>query len=349
MKDMVRVALWGFGAMGSGIARVLLKKKGVEITGVCIRNAAREGMSMFELLGEARGGRKDVLLSTDITKVVYPGAADICVVATDSFTRDVFPKIQYVCEQGVNAVSIAEEMSFPAAQEPELAAEMDRIAKANGVTILGTGINPGLMMDLLAVCLSGCMTEVEKVICRRVNSLSPFGPLVMQEQGIGLDAETFEAGVRDGTLAGHVGFAESVAMIDKALGLGVNEFRQQMRPIITGVDRKSPYGFAAAGDVAGVDMTGQGLRDGELVIDMYHPQQIEPELEGTHTGDYIVLEGSPAVHMAIQPEVDGGIGTIAMCVNMIPHVINARPGLKTMLDMPVPHAIMGDFRDYIED
>ena len=79
-----------------------------------------------------------------------------------------------------------------------------------------------------------------------------------------------------------------------------------------------------------------------------HPQQIEPEMEGTHTGDYIVLKGSPAVNMAINPEVDGGIGTIAMIVNMIPHVINARPGLRTMLDLPVPRAIMGDFRDYIE-
>ena len=100
--------------------------------------------------------------------------------------------------------------------------------------------------------------------------------------------------------------------------------------------------------LAGVNMTGQGYVDGAAKIDMIHPQQIEPELEGTHTGDYIVLKGSPAVSMAINPEVDGGVGTVAMIVNMIPHVINARPGLRTMLDLPVPRAIMGDFRDYIE-
>ena len=152
----------------------------------------------------------------------------------------------------------------------------------------------------------------------------------------------------DGTLAGHVGFAESVGMIAEALGWKVDKFEQQMKPIVTNVDRKSPYGFAKAGDVAGVNMTGQGYVDGAAKIDMIHPQQIEPELEGTHTGDYIVLKGSPAVSMAINPEVDGGVGTIAMIVNMIPHVINARPGLRTMLDLPVPRAIMGDFRDYIE-
>lgn len=52
--------------------------------------------------------------------------------------------------------------------------------------------------------------------------------------------------------------------------------------------------------------------------------------------------------MSINPEVEGGLGTIAMCVNMIPLVINADAGLKTMIDLPVPRAILGDFRDYIK-
>ena len=335
--DNIRVAVWGFGAMGSGIAKVLLEKKGVEITGVCDIHPARVGKSIFELLGVERGERRDVVVCDDINKVAARGAADICVIATDSFTKKVFPKIKLVVENGINVICTAEEMSYPKANQPELAEEMDKLAKANGVSILGTGINPGLMMDLLAVCLSGCMTDVQSVQCRRVNSLSPFGPAVMEEQG-----------VEDGSLAGHVGFAESVGMIAEALGWKVDKFEQQMKPIVTTVDRKSPYGFAKAGDVAGVNMTGQGYVNGELKIDMIHPQQIEPEMEGTHTGDYIVLKGTPNVSMAINPEVDGGIGTIAMMVNMIPHVINARPGLKTMLDLPVPRAIMGDMRDMIE-
>ncbi len=82
---------------------------------------------------------------------------------------------------------------------------------------------------------------------------------------------------------------------------------------------------------------------------MEHPQQIEPEQVGVNTGDYIVIEGNPPINMANKPEMEGGVGTIAMCVNMIPQVINATPGLKTMLDLPVPRAIMGDFRDRIED
>lgn len=346
--ENIRIALWGFGAMGSGIAKCLLTKKGVTITGVTVRNPVREGKSMFELLGVERGEHPEVLLNTDITKIIYPGSCDICVIATDSFTKDVFPKIKFVVEQNINVISIAEEMSYPAAQSPELAAEMDRLAKEHGVSILGTGINPGLMMDMLALCLSGCMTDVESVMCNRVNSLSPFGPLVMKEQGIGVTTAEFEEGMKTGHLSGHVGFAESVGLISEGLGWKVDRFEQQMAPIVTKVDRKSPYGFAKAGDVAGVSMTAQAYVNGEMKIDLRHPQQIEPQLGGTETGDYIVLKGVPEVNMQIKPEVDGGLGTIAMCVNMIPHVINARPGLKTMVDLPVPRAIMGDMRDMIE-
>ena len=76
--DNIRVAVWGFGAMGGGIAKVLLEKKGVEITGVCDIHPARVGKSIFELLGVERGERRDVLVCDDINKVAARGAAGIC-------------------------------------------------------------------------------------------------------------------------------------------------------------------------------------------------------------------------------------------------------------------------------
>ncbi len=346
--ENVKVVIWGFGAMGSGMARMLLNKKGVEIVGVCDRNKARVGKDMYEVLGVERGDRKPVIINSNIEEVLTEGSCDVCLTATDSFTKAAFPRLKYCLEQKVNVISTAEEMAYPQAQEPELAAELDRIAKENGVTILGTGINPGLIMDLLVVCLTGCMTDVEHIQAKRVNSLSPFGHTVMEEQGVGMKVDEFNRRCEEGTMAGHVGFAESVQMIADAIGWKVDKFEQQMKPIVTTVDRKSPHGFAAAGDVAGVNMTGQGYVDGEPKIDMIHPQQIEPEMEGTFTGDYITIKGTPEVNMAIKPEVEGGLGTIAMCVNMIPQVINASKGLKTMLDLPVPRAIMGDMRDFIE-
>lgn len=347
-QETVRVAIWGFGAMGSGMAKMLLDKKGVEIVGVCDRNESRVGKDIHEILGVERKNHQPVIVNADIDAVLDGKKIDVCLCATDSFTEKAFPRLKHVLEKKINVISTAEEMAYPQAQNPNLAAELDQIAKENGVSILGTGINPGLIMDLLVVVLTGCMTDVTHVEAKRVNSLSPFGHAVMEEQGVGITVDAFNKGVEDGSLAGHVGFAESIRMIGDAIGWNVGDIKTQMAPIVTSVDRKSPHGFAAAGNVAGVSMTGQGYVDGEVKIDMIHPQQIEPEMEGTYTGDYITLKGTPEVNMSIKPEVEGGLGTIAMCVNMIPQIINADPGLKTMLDLPVPRAIMGDMRNFIK-
>jgi 4-hydroxy-tetrahydrodipicolinate reductase len=205
-----------------------------------------------------------------------------------------------------------------------------------------------MIMDLLVVMLTGCMTEVTEIEAKRINSLSPFGPAVMDEQGVGLTQLEFDKGLKNGSLSGHVGFEESIQMISDGIGFDVDEIKTQMSSIITSVNRKSLHGFAKSGEVAGVHMTGQGYKEGKPIIQMIHPQQIQPELAGVSTGDFITIKGKPEINMSIQPEVDGGLGTIAMCVNMIPQIINASPGLKTMLDLPVPRAIMGDMRRRIE-
>lgn len=340
----VRVVLWGLGAMGQGIARLLLSRKGVQIVGACDLNPNLAGKRLYEVFDvEKKQGQAKI--RTDIKKALENKPVDCCVIATDSFVKDVFPKIKQVVKKGVNVITIAEEMSWPWASQPEMAQEMDRLAKKHKVSILGTGINPGMMMDLLAVCLSGAMTQVDHVRCERVNSLSPFGETVMKEQGIGLSPETFDAQVKSGELAGHVGFAESANLISKALGLPYDSLNQQMLPILTGHDRKSPHGFAAAGQVAGVNMTAQANLGDRQQIELLHPQQIEPGSAGVETGDYIQLSGTPPIHMAVKPEVDGGLGTIAMACNMLPFVVAARPGLLTALDLPVPRCVMGDYRE----
>ncbi|MFZ1614353.1 MAG: 2,4-diaminopentanoate dehydrogenase [Holophaga sp.] len=349
-KKNVKVAIWGFGAMGSGMAEVLLRKKGVDVVGVCDIHPDRMGKSMFEVLGVPKGDRKDVVIKGDITKVIKKESADVVLLCTDSFTAKTFDKIKLIVELGINVVSTAEEMSYPKAQEPKLAAKIDKLAKANGVSVLGTGINPGLMMDLLAILMTGACTDVEYVKCERVNSLSPFGPAVMEEQGVGITLDEFNKQSASGHLAGHVGFNESVNMICDAIGWKLDKpVEQTMAPIVSKVHRKTKYAEVLPGNVAGCTMKGYGYVDNKLAVEMIHPQQIEPELEGTDTGDYVVIKGTPNVNLSNKPEIPGGIGTIAMCINMIPHVINARPGLHTMIDLPVPRAIMGDMRELICD
>jgi 4-hydroxy-tetrahydrodipicolinate reductase len=90
------------------------------------------------------------------------------------------------------------------------------------------------------------------------------------------------------------------------------------------------------------------MKEGKAVITLEHPQQIHPQSEGVETGDYIFIKGDPDLHLSIKPETPGGIGTIAVAVNMIPQVIASKPGLKTMMELPMPHSIENSFPEQVE-
>ncbi|MDD2682472.1 MAG: NADP-binding protein, partial [Bacilli bacterium] len=211
----IKVIIWGFGAMGRGIAETLLSKKGVEIVGICDVNPALKNKKLSEIINCSRNS--NVLIEEDIDNVLKH-EADIVMLCTDSFVKGAYPKILKILSKKMNCISTAEQMAYSWASEKELSEEIDKVAKKNGVTVLGTGINPGFIMDYLVVALTGTMTDVNHIEAKRVNSLSPFGPTVMVEQGVGISLEEYKNRVSNNELAGHVGFLESVNMIAAALG-----------------------------------------------------------------------------------------------------------------------------------
>ncbi|MCL2873789.1 MAG: 2,4-diaminopentanoate dehydrogenase [Defluviitaleaceae bacterium] len=343
----VKVAIWGFGAMGRGAAAMLLQKKGVEIVGI-VNRRSDVGREMHEVLGVKKGDHPEVIITNKVEDVIFEKSCDVVFSGTDSFTKDAFDKIKLVLENKINCVSIAEEMAWPQIQQPELAAQLDKIAKENGVTVLGTGINPGFIMDYLIVALSGVCENVTGITAKRVNDLSPFGAFVMQEQGVGISVEEFEKRKASNSMTGHVGFPESLGMIAEALGVKLDKYEQTQDPIISKTHREHPHAKVEPGTLAGIRQQAFGYVNGEKFISLDHPQQIHPHMENTNTGDYINIKGTPDINISTNPEIPGGIGTFAMAVNMMPHVINAEPGLATMLDLPVPRAILGDFRQFIK-
>lgn len=336
----IRVIQWGLGAMGSGMARLVLEKDGLELVGAVDMRP--------EFVGKDLGDVLDIGRTLGVQVQAEPGAmldrahADVVVLATTSWTAEQMPDLRRILTAGVNCVSIAEEMASPEAQHPELAAEIDALAKAHGVCVLGTGVNPGFVLDLLVVVLSGVCHRVDRIEASRVNDLSPYGPTVMRTQGVGTTPEQFAAGVADGSIVGHVGFPESIRMISDALGLGVTRVEESREPIISKVHRETPHVQVGPGMVAGCAHIATGFAGDKPVVKLVHPQQIHPHLEGQDTGDYIHIFGKPEIHMATGPEIAGGIATMGLAVNMIPHVVAATPGLKNMMDLPVPAALMGE-------
>lgn len=341
----VKVIIVGLGAMGAGMARMILNKKGIEIVGA-VNRRSHVGEDLSVALGTEE--KLGVTISNDFEKVVKETEADIVLLNIDSFVKSVFPYIKTIVENKKNVITIAEEMAYPKTIDENLTKEMDELAKANGVSILGTGVNPGFVLDTLVLTLSAATRSIKTIKAARINDLSPFGTTVMLTQGVGTTPEQFQKGIEEGTIVGHIGFLQSVPMVAETLGIEIDEIKETREPIISKVYRETPYVKVEPGMVAGCRHIAYGYKNGEVVITMEHPQQIHPHLEGVSTGDYIDIVGDPNLSLKITPETPGGIGTMTLAVNMIPQVIAASAGLKTMVDLPVPHGIENSFADQVK-
>jgi 4-hydroxy-tetrahydrodipicolinate reductase len=340
--EPIRVLVLGLGQMGSGIARLILNKQGLELVGGCGRRAEHAGMD----LGCAIGLERDLGLrvTTDLHAAINQSRPQVAIQATCSRLVDAAKEISVLVRHGIHVISIAEEMAYPACASPTLADELQELAVARGVSIVGTGINPGFVLDLLVIALTGVCARVDSITATRVNDLSPYGPTVLRSQGVGLTPEEFRTGLQEGTVVGHVGFRESIHMIAGAVDWQIDRVEENREPIVSQVYRETSFVKVQPGQVAGCLHTAIAYRDNKPAITLIHPQQIHPELEGIVTGDTIEIHGIPSLRMASSPEIPGGTATIALAVNMIPHVLNANPGLHTMADLPVPAAILGDAR-----
>lgn len=344
--DKVKVIMCGLGAMGSGMAKMILDKKGIEIVAAIDSNENKIGKDLGEVLGI--NSDLKVIVSGNFEETINKTNADIVILAIDSFVKNVYPYIKHIVLNKINCITIAEEMAYPYTADKALAEDMNKLAKENNVTILGTGVNPGFVLDTLIITLSAACRKVQSITASRVNDLSPFGTTVMKTQGVGTTVEDFEKGIKDGTIVGHIGFKQSIPMIAKALGIEIDEIIETREPIVSNTYRETPYVKVEPGMVAGCAHIGYGMRNGKPVITLEHPQQIHPESEGVDTGDYIFIKGDPDMHLSIKPETPGGIGTMAVAVNMIPQVIASSAGLKTMVDLPIPHAIENGFNDAVK-
>jgi hypothetical protein len=365
----IRVLVWGLGNMGSGVVRELSSRSGVVVVGGVCSRPEKDGKDVGDLVG--LGAPIGALATTDGRMALDLTKPDAVVVASGSTVVDVLPAIEHSLAAGAHVVSIAEEMAYPWRHDPGIAAQIDEIARAAGKTVLGTGVNPGFVLDTLIVALTGACLSVERVYARRVNDLGPYGKTVLHAQGVGLTPEEFERAAAAGEIVGHVGFPESISMIADALGWRLTEIRETREPIVTKVRREVAGTVVEAGMVAGCRQRAWGLvaepkaarggagpgagPDGEtgrapsrVVIELDHPQQIRPEAEGVETLDEIVISGSPPIALTVKPEIAGGIATVALACNMIPLVMDAAPGLVSMVDLPVPRGVAGDMRRWLD-
>jgi hypothetical protein len=331
--DKIKAISYGLGAVGGLIAEFLLEKEWIEIVGAVDVAKDKVGKDLGEVLGLER--RIGTRVSDSLEPILAKTRADIAIHATSSHLKDTYPQLADIVKHGVNVVSTCEELSYPYVSEPKLAKELDSLAKKSDVTVVGTGINPGFLMDTLVITLTGPCEKVERIeVIRQMDAGTRRLPF-QKKIGAGLTVEEFRRSIENRHITGHVGLEQSIGMIADALAWKLDKIVvEDVEPVVTDKNVESKYVKVNVGKVAGLRQRARGIMKNKEVILLDFRAYIGAEEEY----DTITIKGIPNINQKIQPCVHGDVGTVAMMVNTIPKVLNAPAGLFTMKDLPVPSA-----------
>jgi len=330
----IRVVVYGCGVMGGRIARALLDKKSFEIAGAVDVDPKLVGRDLGEAL--EIGKKLGVSVEKDAAAAFSKAKADAVVHATSSHLKSVFPQLASCLEAGLDVVSTCEELSFPWKRHPDLSRDLDALARKCDATVVGTGINPGYLMDTLPAVLTAPCLRVESVhVTRMMNSAKRRIPF-QEKVGTGLTPAQFQEKIRTGAITGHVGLQESIHMIAAALDWTLDDVTEfPPEAVLADRDVQTAVAVVKPGNVIGLKSLAHGKRAGKKAISM----EFVAHAGVAEEYDEVLIKGEPDIRQRILGGVHGDVGTVAMTINTLPRAIAAAPGLKTMIDLAVPRAV----------
>jgi hypothetical protein len=327
-KKKIRAIQYGIGPIGAAIVRLLREKNAVEVIGAIDNDPAKAGRDLGEVIG-APDAPWGVPVVADAAALLSK-SADIVIHSTSSSLPSVMDQLMECLAAESCIVSTCEELSYPFRKYPELAKKLDEEAKTWGVALVGTGVNPGFVMDKLAITLSSVSQRVEHAKCIRVVDASKRRMPLQKKIGAGMSVDEFRAQVEAGVIKHH-GLPESIAMVADALGFALDEITETINPVVAKELVKTEFLEVAPGQAAGVHQIGRGLIAG--VEKIYMELQMYVGARDPH--DTIELTGTPSLKLTIPEGTHGDLATAAVVVNTIPSILAAPAGLRTSRDLPM--------------
>ncbi|MFQ6019169.1 MAG: dihydrodipicolinate reductase [Dehalococcoidia bacterium] len=326
-QEKIRTIHYGIGAVGAEVVRLALDRLDVEIVGAIDAYPAKAGKDLGEAVGLARSLGISVTYDADL--VLKDSFADVVIHATGSSLTTVYPQILQIVSSEKSVVSSCEELSFPWARYPDIAQKLDRRAREVGVRILGTGVNPGFVMDSLPLLLATASQQVKSVRATRVVDVGMRRMQLQTKVGVGLSVQGFKQGANNGTV-GHVGLMESAFMIADTLGWRLDDLSETIEPVIAREKMETEYRRVDKGYVAGLRQTVSGRAADREVIYL----ELQMSLSAPNPRDEITIDGRPPIKIVIPAGVQGDPATAAIMVNCLPAIANSRSvGLLSMRDM----------------
>lgn len=326
----IRVVHYGLGAIGSTIARLIAQQANLRIVGGIDLDRNKQGSDVGEVIG--LGHALGAPISDDAVGLLEHTHPDVVVHATTSFFHDAYSQIRECIQARANVISTCEELVYPYAKAAVAAAELNRLASLSGVTVLGAGVNPGFVMDLLPLLLTAPCMNIRHIEVIRAIDATHGRAMVRQRIGAGLNIDQFQSHVARGMVR-HIGLTESIHMLADGLDLRIERFTESIDPIIASEWIQLPHITVAPGQIAGIRQTAQGWLHGREVLSLIW----QTAVGATNTYDVIRIDATPPVDVLMRGGLHSDQAAAALIVHGIPRLLNAPPGLTTVLELPPIH------------
>jgi hypothetical protein len=334
MTSPLRIVQYGLGPIGQAVAKTILDKDdaSLRLVGAVDIDPDKVGRDVADVIGNGQADT-DIAVSDDADAVLDDSDPDVVLHTTTSFLDGVTEQLVQCARAGVHVVSSTEELSFPYERDPDAAEQINRVARTEDVSVVGTGVNPGYAMDTLPLTATGVCTDVQAVHVERVVDAGERREPLQDKVGAGLSPDAFAEKKASGTF-GHIGLRESLHMVAEGLGWSLDAVEEELQPVRADAPVDTGYRQVDAGAVAGIHHSAEGMIGGEprLTLDL----KMYVGAEASY--DAVEVDGTPPIDLRFQGGIFGDTATVGMLVNTIPLAVNAAPGLHTMLDLPVPRA-----------
>jgi len=328
VKKKIRAIQYGVGPIGASIVRLMREKQAIEICGAIDTDPAKAGRDLGEVVG-ASDAPWGVTISADANAVLEQ-AADIVIHSTSSSLPKVMDQLLDCLRAESCVVSTCEELSYPYRTHPDLAAKLDTEAKDWGVALVGTGVNPGFVMDKLVITLAAVSQRIDHVKALRIVDASKRRLPLQKKIGAGMTVDEFREKVAAGVIK-HVGLPESVAMIADSLNLPVQQITETIDPVVAQDRVQTEFLTVESGQAAGVHQIARGLSEGKELIYL----ELQMFVGAKSPADTVELQGHPNISLTIPGGSHGDIATASVVVNSIPVILDAPAGLRTARDLPI--------------
>lgn len=325
----IRVAVFGLGAIGLETAKALIGRRDMELVGAIDKDPTMLQRDIADLSGLRRPS--GVRVSDRAEEVLAVTRPDVVILTTGSRFKSILPQIRTCVDGRANVVSSCEELVLPHVRYAAQTRELDRLAKTRDVSVLGTGVNPGFVMDTMALVASAPCLELKSIRVERLVDASTRRLNLQKKVGAGMTVGKFRKGVKAGEL-GHVGLLESTHLVAEGMGWTLDRVAEKITPVLARKKVETPHLVVKAGEVAGIHHVCKGYRSNKEAVTL----DLQMYVGAKKPYDRISIQGRPQVNLLFEKGVAGDEATVAMLVAMVPSVVASSPGVRSMADVPIP-------------